>query len=73
MSFRAACGSFQKEGSSALAFSSSRRAFALSQSKTPPQQFQRLLCLGDKGGDIRSHGVSRILFDPARNRPAQRA
>ena len=43
----ARCGSFQKSGASALAFSSSRRRTALSQSKMPPQQGERLLDLVD--------------------------
>jgi hypothetical protein len=48
MSFWAFSGLFQSEGSSAFAFSSSSRRCAVSQSKMPPQQCQRLLdLLGD--------------------------
>jgi hypothetical protein len=43
MIFCAASASFQRFGSSALAFSSARRRWALSQSKMPPQQPDRLL------------------------------
>jgi hypothetical protein len=49
MSFCAFAGSFQNFGSSAFAFSSSRRRRAASGSKMPPQQGQRLLdLLGDR-------------------------
>jgi hypothetical protein len=48
MAFCAAALSFQNFGSSAFAFSSSRRLRAASGSKMPPQQRQRLLdLLGD--------------------------
>jgi hypothetical protein len=43
MTFWAASASFQRSGSSALAFSSARRFWAASQSKMPPQQPDRLL------------------------------
>jgi hypothetical protein len=42
-------------GSSAAAFSSARRAFALSQSKMPPQQADSLLDLFDDGLDFGAH------------------
>ena len=48
--------SFQRLGSSEMAFSSSRRLTAFSQSKVPPQQRQRL---SDRFGgrfDLGSHG-----------------
>ena len=63
ISFWAAAGSFQSAGSSALAFSSSRRRQAVSQSKMPPQQGEGLLDVvdgafgfGAHGGDIRRSG-----------------
>jgi hypothetical protein len=43
MTFCAASASFQRFGSSAWAFSSARRLRAVSQSKMPPQQPDRLL------------------------------
>jgi hypothetical protein len=42
--------------SSALAFSSSRRRTALSQSKMPPQQGNGLLDVGDLAFGFRAHG-----------------
>jgi len=56
ISFCAACASFQMAGSSALAFSSSRRRLAASQSKMPPQQGDGLLDFVNGAGDFRSHG-----------------
>ena len=61
MSLRASSGSFQKSGRSESAFSSSRRFSATSQSKTPPQQFGRLLDFFDQVLDVRRH-VSSLLF-----------
>jgi len=52
------CGSLQKLGSLASAFSSSRRRTALSQSKMPPQQLQGLLDLGRYGFDFVAHRAS---------------
>src|SRR5512138_3163669 len=52
----AASGSFQSVGSSTRAFSSSSLRRAGSQSKTPPEQFDRLLDVGLRSLDIRSHG-----------------
>jgi len=54
--FCAAAGSFQSEASSALAFSSSRRRLAASQSKMPPQQGDGLLNVFDGTGNFGSHG-----------------
>jgi hypothetical protein len=51
-------GSFQSDGSSESALSSSSRFSARSQSKKPPQQHQRLLDFGGDGGDFGAHGVS---------------
>src|SRR4051812_32748878 len=48
--------SFQRLGSLASAFSSSRRRVALSQSKMPPQQLERLLDLGGDPVDFVTHG-----------------
>jgi hypothetical protein len=56
MSFCARCGLSQSAGFSAIAFSSPRRAFALSQSKMPPQQRKRLFDLVDHGEGFRAHG-----------------
>jgi hypothetical protein len=47
---------FQSEGSSALAFSSSRRRVDLSQSKMPPQQAEGLLDLIDGSLNFGTHG-----------------
>jgi hypothetical protein len=49
-------GSFQIAESSALAFSSSRRRLAASQSKMPPQQGDGLLDVIDGAGDFGTHG-----------------
>jgi hypothetical protein len=51
----ARCGSFQSSGSSACRFSSFSRARALSTSKMPPQQPERLLDLFNDGGDFSTH------------------
>jgi hypothetical protein len=51
----ARCGSFQRLGSSACRFSSASRARALSTSKMPPQQCDRLLDFLDDGRDFRTH------------------
>jgi hypothetical protein len=48
-------GSFQSDGSSASAFSSSSFLRALSQSKKPPQKIERLLDFGGEGGDFGAH------------------
>jgi len=56
ISFCACAGSFQIAGSSALAFSSSRRRLALSQSKMPPQQGYGLLDLIGGAGNFWTHG-----------------
>jgi hypothetical protein len=55
MTLCASAGLFQRLGSSALAFSSARRRWALSQSKMPPQQGKRLLDLADGSFDFRAH------------------
>jgi len=55
MSFCASCGLFQIAGSSALAFSSSRRRVDLSQSKMPPQQGDGLLDVVDGALDFGAH------------------
>jgi len=47
--------SFQKLGSSAALFSSASRCVAVSTSKMPPQQSERLLDVGDKGLSFRAH------------------
>jgi hypothetical protein len=63
ISFCAAWASFQIEGSSARAFSSSRRRLATSQSKMPPQQGDGLLDFVDGAGDFRTHGrVNRVVW-----------
>jgi hypothetical protein len=49
------CGSFQSAESSARAFSSASFRWALSQSKMPPQQSDRLLHFIDKRGDFSAH------------------
>src|SRR5262245_31286157 len=51
----AASASSQRVGSSTRAFSSSSLRSAGSQSKTPPEQVDRLLDVGLGGLDIRSH------------------
>src|SRR3974377_1276532 len=51
----ASCGLFQIVGSSALAFSSSSRRSALSQSKMPPQQVDRLLDFADRAFGLWAH------------------
>src|SRR4051812_47756838 len=51
----ASVGRSQRLGSSTRAFSSSSLRRAGSQSKTPPEQFDRLLDVGLGGLDIRSH------------------
>jgi hypothetical protein len=55
MVFWAASGSFQRLGSSAWAFSSARRRWALSQSKMPPQQPDRLLGGFEEVLDLGAH------------------
>jgi hypothetical protein len=47
------------DGSSARAFSSSRRRLAISQSKMPPQQADGLLDFVDGADDLGTHG--RVL------------
>src|SRR5437868_6228547 len=56
----------QSVGSSTRAFSSSSLRSAGSQSKTPPEQFDRLLDVGLGGLDIQSHGTLRIAVAPDR-------
>src|ERR1700739_3198551 len=51
----ARCWSLQRFGSSLRALSSASRARALSTSKVPPQQPDRLLDLIDNGLDFRAH------------------
>jgi hypothetical protein len=51
----ARCGSSHSVESSAKALSSASRARALSTSKMPPQQRQRLLDLFNDGGDFGAH------------------
>jgi hypothetical protein len=58
ISFWAFSGSFQKAGSSTSAFSSSARALARSQSKTPPEQRDGRVDLFGKGGDVGAHWKS---------------
>src|SRR5260370_25032388 len=53
----AAAALFQRVGSSTRAFSSSSLRSAGSQSKTPPEQFDRLLDVSLGGLDIQSHGT----------------
>jgi hypothetical protein len=52
----ARCWSFHRLGSSACRFNSASRARALSTSKMPPQQAERLLDLVDDGLDFGAHG-----------------
>jgi hypothetical protein len=61
MSAWACCGWFQKSGASDFAFSSSRRFWAVSQSKTPPQQANCLLDFVGQGLDVSTHGRSILL------------
>src|SRR5689334_3645125 len=58
ISFCASCGLFQMAGSSDLAFSSSSRRVALSQSKMPPQQGDGLLDLFDGALHFGAHDDS---------------
>jgi hypothetical protein len=53
--------SFQKFGSSASAFSSARRRSAAAGSKTPPQQFQRLLDLFGQRRNLGTHVVVLLV------------
>jgi hypothetical protein len=55
MTFCAASVSFQRLGSSALAFSSARRRVEVSTSKMPPQQAHGLLDRFDKRFGFRAH------------------
>src|SRR5262249_56202886 len=59
----ARCWSFESVGSSACLLSSARRARALSKSKMPPQQSDRLLDLVDDILNFRAHR------SPARRAP----
>src|SRR5262245_48481186 len=59
--------SFHRSGSSACRLSSARRARALSKSKMPPQQPDRLLDLVDNGRDFRAHDPVRMTI-PCRER-----
>jgi hypothetical protein len=68
----ARCGSFQRLGSSACEFSSASRARALSTSKMPPQQSERLLDLLDDGRDFRAHDkapAGDVTKQAARRKP----
>jgi hypothetical protein len=56
MSFCAFAGSFQKSGRSESAVSSSKRTWARSQSKTPPQQRDGGFDLFSEGGEVGAHG-----------------
>src|SRR5579859_1258945 len=60
----AAAASSQSVGSSTRAFNSSSLRKAGSQSKTPPEQFDRLLDVGLGGLDIQSHGKLQIADAP---------
>jgi len=51
--------SFQNAGSSAALFSSASRRVAVSTSKMPPQQSERLLDVIDEGLNFRAHGLFR--------------
>jgi hypothetical protein len=55
---RAFSGSFQKFGDSDCAFSASRRGWAVSQSKMPPQQGDSLLDVIDDFQNFGAHGTS---------------
>jgi phosphoglycerate dehydrogenase-like enzyme len=55
---RAFSGSAQKFGFSVRAVRSSSRAWAVSQSKMPPQQVQHLLDFGDGLGRFGAHFLS---------------
>jgi hypothetical protein len=61
MSAWAFSGSFQNSGASDLAFSSSRRRWAFSRSKMPPQQFQGLLDLADRSFRFRAHFATALV------------
>src|ERR1700761_4809985 len=56
----------QRVGSSTRAFSSSSLRSAGSQSKTPPEHFDRLLYVSLGGLDIQSHGTLQIADAPDR-------
>jgi hypothetical protein len=58
MSFWAFSGSFQKSGRSESALSSSKRTWARSQSKTPPQKGDGGLDLLGESEDVGAHGES---------------
>ena len=66
ISFCAAAGSFQRAGSSARAFSSSRRRSDLSQSKMPPQQGDGLLDVFDAALGFRAHKADIVCGGPVR-------
>ena len=68
MSFCAASGSFQKVGSSDFAFSSARRRVAVSTSKMPPQQPDRLLDVFDELQRFGAHANHSVGDDAARDR-----
>ena len=61
MIFCAASASDHRPGSSTRAFSSARRRVAVSTSKMPPQQSERLLDFGDKGFGFGAHEASSVL------------
>jgi hypothetical protein len=61
ITFWARSGELHRSGSSEAAFSSSRRRLAVSQSKMPPQQGDRLLDFIDDGLDLGAHSFSVLL------------
>jgi hypothetical protein len=76
ITFCAASGSFQSEGSSDFAFSSARRRVAASTSKMPPQQSHRLLDVFDQRFSFGAHfepsigsAVDTSNRQPVRSRP----
>ena len=66
MSFCAASGSFQSVGSSDFAFSSASRRVAVSTSKMPPQQPDRLLDIFDELQRFGAHGQLSVGWSGAR-------
>jgi len=62
MTFWAFLGSFQRFGSSVLAFSSASLMGALSQSKMPPQEGQRFVDVIDQFLRFGAHGVFLAVF-----------
>jgi hypothetical protein len=64
--------SFQRLGSSACVFSSASRAFALSKSKVPPQQPDRLLDVGNDVLCFGAHSMRPVQAGPTIFRPGDR-